>query len=669
MPSFNQTKNAAELCVLLIRELYGQLPSRIFEILMSTGRSTVQQLARISSMSLRNVRHGLAVLVQQNLVYHYTDSDTSRTIYEANHYYAYNIVRNGKILDCVHRNYGEDAKRIVHLVMASGHMRVGSIVDTYLKNHGKLANNVNGSADQTNGHEDDHEDDHPFDDAVKEEPQVSGHQVLDDIAHLIAIGILEPLSPKMLQSPEDIKSEVDKDHMKAYPSGLRGKQKGEHETRVINTVREIRNRSQHLKMQLEPTYLYGSGAKRRKLANGDRTNGFSAANDDDAIEDSILLRVNYEKCLVELRNQRLCQFVDDQIGYTTAQVYGAMLTALSKKLSCCQPDPQDDSIDPMNPPTVTTIEIFEYLKASVDVFGGIGKPSADQINVTSAEKVERLPPSGEGDGDDYGVDAQASVEESDNDGEEDMEMTNGYLNGNHGGDDGAAAGQNGTKDTKVTFADKGPTKAERMNRMRQHLLILAESGIHFVRHSGTRDQGEWTVDFEVLFRQLRFLELDTIIEDTFGREGLRLIKILRAKGKIDDKTLPTMALMQKGDVHMKMVEMELAGFLDVQEVPRDNNRVAARTLFLWFFDEHRTLTRTLDNTYKAMVRHLQRLEVEAQKKKNILSLVERSDVQGMEEEKLSGDAFNEYQSFLDIQSRLLGQVSKLDDLVSVLRDF
>ncbi|KAK8039064.1 hypothetical protein PG993_007475 [Apiospora rasikravindrae] len=669
MASSTQTKNAAELCVLLIRELYGQLPSRIFEILLSSGRSTVQQLGRISSTSLRNVRHGLAVLVQQNLVYHYTDSENSRTIYEANHYYAYNIVRNGKILDCTHRNYGEAAKRIVHLVMASGHMRVGSIVDAYLKNHGKPANNVNGSPEPTNGHE---SGDDPFEDAAEEEPQVSGHQVLDDIAHLIAIGILEPLSPKMLQSPEDIKSEVDKDLMKAYPSGLRGKQKGEHESRVVNTVREIRNRSQHLKMQLEPTYLYGSGAKRRKLANGDRTHGFSAANDDDPIEDTILLRVNYEKCLVELRNQRLCQFVDDNIGYTTARVYGAMLTALSKKLSCCQPDPTDDSIDPMNPPTVTTIEIFEYLKPSVDVFGGIGKPSADQINVTSAEKVERNPPSGDGDGDEAGYDAQTSIEEPDNDDDDDvdMEMANGYhLNGTHGGDDGEVSGQNGTKDTKVSFADKGPTKAERMQRMRQHLLILAESGIHFVRHSGTRDQGEWTVDFEILIRQLRFLELDTIIEDTFGREGLRLIKILRAKGKIDDKTLPTMALMQKGDVHMKMVEMELAGFLDVQEVPRDNNRVAARTLFLWFFDEHRTLTRTLDNTYKAMVRHLQRLEVEGQKKKNILSIVERTDVQGMEQEKLSGDAYNEYQQFLDIQSRLLGQVSKLDDLVSVLRDY
>ncbi|KAK8086847.1 hypothetical protein PG994_001821 [Apiospora phragmitis] len=646
MASSTQTKNSAELCVLLIRELYGQLPSRIFEILLSTGRSTVQQLARISSTGLRHVRHGLAVLIQQNLIYHYTDSDTSRTIYEANHYYAYNIVRNGKILDCVHRNYGEAAKGIVHLVMASGHMRVGSIVDAYLKSHGKVANNVNGSSEPTNGHAN---GDDPFDDSA-EEIQVSGHQVLDDIAHLIAIGILEPLSPKMLQSPEDIKRE--------------------HESRVVHTVRDIRNRSQNLKMLLEPTYLYGSGAKRRKLANGDRTRGFSAANDDDTIEDTIILRVNYEKCLVELRNQRLCQFVDDNIGHTAAQVYGALLAALSKKLSCCQPDPRDDSIDPMNPPTVTTIEIFEYLKLSVDVFGGIGKPSADQINVTSAEKVERHPPSGDGDGDEAGYDAQASIEEPDNYGDVDMEMANGYhLNGAHGGNDGEVSGPNGTKDTKVTFADKGPTKAERMQRMRQHLLVLAESRIHFVRHSGTRDMGEWTVDFEILIRQLRFLELDTIIEDTFGREGLRLIKILRAKGKIDDKTLPTMALMQKGDVHMKMVEMELAGFLDVQEVPRDNNRVAARTLFLWFFDEHRTLTRTLDNTYKAMVRHLQRLEVEGQKKKNILSLVERTDVQGMEEEKLNGDAFNEYQQFLDIQSRLLGQVSKLDDLVSVLRDY
>lgn len=259
------------------------------------------------------------------------------------------------------------------------------------------------------------------------------------------------------------------------------------------------------------------------------------------------------------------------------------------------------------------------------------------------------------------------------DDEEDEVATNGFhhVNGKHeaGTETKIVSGQNGTRDTKVKFADRVPSRAERIQQMRQHLLLLAETSPQFLRHCGTRDQGEWTIDFERLMVKLRLRELDTLIEDRFGREGLRLVKILRAKGKLDDKTLPTLALMKKGDVHIKMAEMELAGYLEVQEVPRDNNRTAARTLFLWFFDQDSTMAKVLDNTYKAMVNHLQRLDVERQKKKNVLSVAERKDVQGMEEEKLRGDIYNEYQDFLDIQSKLLGQLARLDDLVSVLRDY
>ena len=164
-------------------------------------------------------------------------------------------------------------------------------------------------------------------------------------------------------------------------------------------------------------------------------------------------------------------------------------------------------------------------------------------------------------------------------------------------------------------------------------------------------------------------ELDTLIEETFGRSGLRLVRILREKGKLDDKTLPNLALMKKADVHVKMTEMELAGYLDVQEVPRDNNRTASRTLFLWFFDEAQTLARVLDNTFKSMVRHLERLEIERRKKKNVLSVTERRDVQGFEEEKLRRDVYNEFQEFLDIENKLLGQIGRLDDLVAILQDF
>ena len=388
------------------------------------------------------------------------------------------------------------------------------------------------------------------------------------------------------------------------------------------------------------------------------------------------MRVNYDNCLVELRNQRLCHYVDDVVGHTTAQVYGAMLAALSKRLPSCQSQPGDEQLDPSNPPTVTTIEIFEHLKSSVDVFSGIGKCEPNDINVNSAEKIQRDPPSNENDMDDQTGDNDTTLDDGADD-EGGIEVMAGATNGFHHvngkteveTETKIVSGQNGARDTKVKFADRVPSKAERMQQMRQHLLLLAETSQKFVRHCGTRDHGEWTIDMERLMATLRLRELDTLIEDRFGREGLRLVKILRAKGKLDDKTLPTLALMKKGDVQIKMAEMELAGYLDVQEVPRDNNRTAARTLFLWFFDQDSTMAKVLDNTYKAMVNHLQRLDVERQKKKNVLSVVERKDVQGMEEEKLRGDIYNEYQDFLDIQSKLLGQLARLDDLVSILRDY
>lgn len=374
--------------------------------------------------------------------------------------------------------------------------------------------------------------------------------------------------------------------------------------------------------------------------------------------------MNYEKCTVELRNLKLERYVEDLIGETTAKVYATLLDVLGKKISRCQVDRSievEDDNDATKEPRITTQEIFEQLSPSIDLSAGIGKLHGEgTIDIRYAEKLRRFPPQLKG----------STLKETL---EEDEEII--------GSDDedydhsGEAAvhfglnGQNGTNGVEVQEEDGVPVGSRRLHEMRQHLLILAESSQGFVRHCGEGDFGEWTVDFEPLMQHLKFLELDTIIENRFGRQGLRLTRILREKGKLDDKTLPGLALMKKPDVHVKMAEMEMAGFLDVQEVPRDNNRAAARTIFFWFFDLDRTLQRILDNTYKSMVRCFQRLDVERQKKKSVLELAERKDVQGVEEDRLRGDVYNEYIQLLDIEKKLLSQVAKLDDIVSVFRDF
>ncbi|KAI1762770.1 RNA polymerase III subunit RPC82-domain-containing protein [Hypoxylon sp. FL1150] len=669
------TKNVAELCVLLISELYGQLPSRIFADLLARGRSTVVQLAQHTSLNFRQVRHGIAVLIQLGLIFHNTDPDSGVVNYEANSGAAYNLTRIGKILDMVRNKYGNHAHTLVHEVLVQGHTKISDLVkyfkDRRNEQHGGINgatqngtsqnghNHVNGNG-VTNGIDD-------LDIMDEDEYMDPEAQAYDNLAQLIAAGILEPVTRTAYQSPQDLRSTVEQEFMADYPTGIRGsKQTSEFERNVRDKLREMQGESTRLKKKLELEFMYELSSKRRKLTNGAVANEFSGEKARSVLREELdtVLRINYDKCTVELRNLKLGQYAEDLVGSTTAQVYETLLAVLSRKIARCQIDRsievEEDNDDSHTGPRVTTQEVFEQLNPAIDVSAGIGFPSEDTIDIRRAEKIRRYPPQLKGSTLHQELEEGEEIVGSD---DEDYDHS-GEAAGNYG-----YHGQNGFDDVKVQMDDGLPVGAQRLHQMRQHLLILAESKQGFVRHCGGRDFGEWTVDFEPLMQHLKFVELDTIIENRFGRHGLRLTRILREKGKIDDKTLPSLALMKKPDVHVKMAEMEMGGFLDVQEVPRDNNRTAARTIFFWFFDLDRTLQRTVDNTCKSMVRCLERLDVERRKRKDVLATAERKDVRGNEEKLLRGYAYTEYVQFIDIEKKLLGQVMKLDDIVAVFRDY
>jgi DNA-directed RNA polymerase III subunit RPC3 len=112
--------------------------------------------------------------------------------------------------------------------------------------------------------------------------------------------------------------------------------------------------------------------------------------------------------------------------------------------------------------------------------------------------------------------------------------------------------------------------------------------------------------------------------------------------------------------------MQMAGFVDIQEVPRDNNRTPSRTIFLWFFDVDRVRGSIQVSIYKAMSRCLQVLEVE---KVGVAAILERTDIKGREEELLDKTEFNELRVIREKEEKILTQVARLDDLMAVFRDF
>ncbi|KAM0340700.1 hypothetical protein ACHAPU_010372 [Fusarium lateritium] len=632
------TKHAAELCALLVNDLHGEIPSRILIALLTKGRSTIAQLVQHTSLNQQYLRNGLAVLIQQNLIYHHKAPNTDVTNYQANADACYNLVRSGKILDVVETQYGIAERELAQTLMLLGHARIADLSQAFGSRAPKANGHTNGNHDSRDG-------------LIESESHLNSV-----LFRLIRAEIVETVRPESFRNPRDAYREIEDDVTKPRPGEKVTKGKIEAQREVIERTRTYRDQPKTLKRQLDLTG--GPKPKRRKLANGVSQNGHEY--DAPKLNPNVVVRINYEKCLVELRNQRLADFAAEMLGEVTGEVYRTVLDLLTSDLPRCQPDPLLDEVAPGQQSTVTTIDIFEHLDENVNVQAGIGKTPRDKLDSQSAERIRETAPESDDDSDDSDAGPPGRRKKFDVDEEEEDEWAE---------DDDQDGATNGQQENRVRFEDATDGSDSRISQMRRHLLLLAESKYPFIRHCGMYGRGQWTVDFGRLLSKLRETEIDAIIEQSHGRHGLRLTRILREKGKLDEKMLPAAALMKKGDVQGKMLAMQMAGIVDVQEVPKDSSRLANRTLFFWYFDRERVQSQALDDIYKTMLRCLQTLEVERYKSRSILSFVERKDVQGREEEVMTAESYNKYNAFLEVQNKLLGQVMRLDELVSVLRDY
>ena len=177
------------------------------------------------------------------------------------------------------------------------------------------------------------------------------------------------------------------------------------------------------------------------------------------------------------------------------------------------------------------------------------------------------------------------------------------------------------------------------------------------------------MDFPALSRQLRLIELESIITTRYGVEALRIIRILQEKGKLDEKAIATFALMNQKTMRSILTTMHEGGHLELQEVPRDNQRQPSRTIFLWFFDPERCRQKVLEETYKTMARCMQRAKAEREAVQSVIDKASRTDVVGKEDELLGLDERTALGAWREKEERLLGEIGRLDDLVAVLRDF
>jgi DNA-directed RNA polymerase III subunit RPC3 len=204
-----------------------------------------------------------------------------------------------------------------------------------------------------------------------------------------------------------------------------------------------------------------------------------------------------------------------------------------------------------------------------------------------------------------------------------------------------------------------------MEELEEQVATLAEGSCDFISHTGANNEKIWSVDLGGVEDRSRNDEIMQMVKQRFGLMSLRIIRILMSRGKVDEKALQEIGLLNAKDLRRCLAQLHAHGFIDLQEVPREPQRQPARTIYLWFYDGDRVKMRIMENLYKSMCRLLQRLKVERLKVSSTLQKAERSDVKGKEHEMLRSDEITVLKQWRRKELWYLSELERLGSSVDV----
>ncbi|PYH42780.1 putative DNA directed RNA polymerase III subunit Rpc82 [Aspergillus saccharolyticus JOP 1030-1] len=565
-------------------------------------------------------------MIQHHLIYHYTSYDEGITYYEPNPQAAYYLVRSGKILEFVQDRLGKYAATVMSTIMFLGHAQISHLETLSELRHGPRE--LNGIDDDIGGE--------------KSEGRVNGHNgeetaeqpalLHPTLRALASHGYLIRVRDAQFQSYADNALDAER-AIKSRPDVKQMKGKRLEETVLDGTLTMLREK---LDGDLTRGFLHNGvprGANKR-LGNGpaDKSarvdfdmgdeNKEDEWSDDETgdttpMESGMVVRVNYEKMDVALRNRRFLDLAEMHSSSATVQVYECLLRRIEYQTKQCRDIveiPREGEEGEQYSVAIALSAVAEEVDPQLDLAGSIGP-------------MEVLPPV-----------SRRGKRLLDEDG----------VNGTSHQDSDAPS---------------------RTYEIDQHLSLLSQPPYNLTSKRVVSGLITWTVEFRHLARKLRHLELERIIEARYGDVALRVIRVLHAKGKLDEKRLQEISLLPFKDLRQVLASMQSGGFVDLQEVPRDAQRQPSRTIYLWFYDPDRIRNSILEDTYKAMSRCLQRLRFERGRLKEFLEKTERSDVKGNEERYLSPAELTLLGQWRSKEALLLDEISRLDEMVAVMRDY
>lgn len=548
------------------------------------------------------------MLVQAGLIYHHTTHE-GRTSYEANPRNAYHLVRSGRIIDDVSKRFGKVAAAVITQILLLGHASVEQLrrsSRTYSQSAKVPSNTSDGDAGSSLA-----QVNGPSEDQLEVE-------VDNALGSLIKHGLICRLRQAYLETEADNRQRAEeKVYSQPVLSTAKGtKAKEEHAARVEQVLEKQKDSHIHLTRSA----LNGGISQKRKASELDESTHQSkkfkltnAVSTQVAGGDPMFLNDEEDHAfhnglIVRPNYARIIVFFrNSRLLALVEKTYGKSVSRTYEAvLNQLEPDQRD---------TVTDSHLGAENERSRDASKEINESRLAQDLAHPESNVGR--PSSQWTG------------------------INGYVNGN----------------------------THRLaTETRSHLEILCEPPFCFLSHSLEYPE-KYVIEYSDLAVYLRNTEIFSILSARFDKYAMRVVQVLLDKGKTDEKYLQEIVLMSAKELRQTLAMLQRAGFVELQEVPREAQRQPSRTIYLWFYDPDRVRKMLLEDTYKCMARCMHRMKVEKEKVKPTIEKSERSDVKGQEEKLLPKAELEVLKGWRSKETWLLAEVGRLDELIFVLRDF
>ncbi|KAF2652820.1 DNA directed RNA polymeras-like protein III subunit Rpc82 [Lophiostoma macrostomum CBS 122681] len=669
------------LCVHLVEHHCGELAARVFSVLARYGRQTLSSVARASYLNTRQSRMGMSLLVQEDLVFH-SSTDPQATYYEINWVNTYGLVRHGPATQLVQARFGKRAAKVLTTIVSMGQASMEELREVYFPTpdedsedegdsghvngtHKTNGVTVNGTSATTNGvvnghatghmngvvqngltgnakvngvnkrrRAEDDTGDEERDHVTEDENKPNSVEELDAIVHHLM------LHGWIMQSEENQHLSPGELHVMARNMAIETELSGiaptgiTQETRIdiatLQRKRDIRDawtRTPEVRTRkrkaADPDFSRSS--KRLKAIDGHQR---PAARDTDIVvlHAALTVRLNPEKVAVAMRTEELVRLVDQRLGHVPAVIYQIMLRMIEEHLPRCY-EPWPDPL-PANPEATLDVEMDpRVLVAASDVLKKIDK---------TVDLLDGLDPS---------------------------TILSTLRAGTH----------RVTKENKIhPPIDPAELRDAKPSLITKHIELIANHPFHFVTWHSRAGGSQWRIEFEEIAKAMVQHEIETTISagpDLESKYGVKLIRALHKKGKLDERGIGNAMMMQTSEIRSVINGLTLRGFIQTQEIPRVERREAKHSLHLIYYDRQRAREKLLHDTYKGMTRIVQRLMFEKERVQTLLEKAERTDVEGNESMYLSQDELDTLKGFKGVEEKLMEQLFRQDELVATLRDY